>query len=264
VKDEIRRHFAATAAAYVTSEQHARGDDLALLVTLAQPKPNDRVLDIATGAGHTALALAPHVDEVVATDLTAEMLETARAFITEKGVSNVRFEAADAEELPFPDASFDIVTSRIAPHHFPAPDAFVQEAARVLKPEGRFVLDDNMAPEEPELDDFMNTVEKWRDPNHVRAYRQSQWTRWIEQAGLVVVSQESLAFKRHLYAAWTGRSQTPRAVAEELEQWVLSAPPHLRDYFRIEEDPETGRLVAWSATWSIIAAVKPPLPEPLA
>lgn len=261
MKDEIRRHFAATAAAYVTSEQHARGDDLALLVNLARPKATDRVLDIATGAGHTALALAPHVAEVVATDLTAEMLEAAHAFISKKGVSNVRFEAADAEALPFPDASFDIVTSRIAPHHFPAPETFVREAARVLKPEGRFVLDDNMAPEAPELDEFMNRVEKWRDPNHVRAYRQSEWTRWIEQAGLVVVSQEPLAFKRHPYAAWTGRSQTPLEVVEELEQWLLGAPAHLRDYFRIESEPEAGRVLAWSATWSIIAAMKPRPPE---
>jgi ubiquinone/menaquinone biosynthesis C-methylase UbiE len=263
VKEQIRRYFAATAAAYVTSEQHARGDDLALLVNLARPKPSDRVLDIATGAGHTALALAPHVAEVVATDLTAEMLETARSFIADKGEYNVRFEAADAEELPFPDASFDIVTSRIAPHHFTAPATFAREAARVLKPEGRFVLDDNMAPEEPELDDFMNTAEKWRDPNHVRAYRRSEWTRWIEEAGLVVVSQEPLAFKRHPYAAWTGRSQTPPEVVEELEQWLLSAPPPIRDYFRIESEPETGRLVAWSATWSIIAAVKPQPSESL-
>lgn len=257
MKERVRRQFAATAAAYVTSPQHARGEDLELLVSLAQPKPTDRVLDIATGAGHTALALAPHVAEVVASDLTAEMLETARAFITEKGVDNVTFEPADAEELPFPDASFDIVTSRIAPHHFPAPEAFVREAARVLRPEGRFVLDDNMAPEDPELDAFMNSAEKLRDPSHVRAHRPSEWARWIEQAGLVLVRQEPLAFKRHPYPAWTERSQTPKEVVEKLEQWILAAEPHIRDYFRVETEPATGRLTAISATWTIIAALKP-------
>jgi ubiquinone/menaquinone biosynthesis C-methylase UbiE len=257
VKERVRRQFAATAAAYVTSQQHARGDDLELLVNLAQPKPNERVLDIATGAGHTALALAPHVAEVLATDLTAEMLEAARAFITEKGVRNVAFEAADAEDLPFPDASFDIVTSRIAPHHFPAPATFVREAARVLRPEGRFLLDDNMAPEDPELDDFMNTAEKLRDPSHVRAHRPSEWARWIEQAGLVLIRQEPLAFKRHPFPGWTERSQTPKEVVEKLERWILAAQPRVRDYFRMETEPGSGRLTAISFTWTIIAAVKP-------
>lgn len=140
MKDRVRRQFAATAAAYVNSEGHARGDDLAILVRLARPAASDRALDIATGGGHAALALAPLVSEVVATDLTVEMLEAARAFISEQGARNVRFEVADAEQLPFPDAAFDIVTSRIAPHHFPQPELFVQEAARVLRPGGRFVF----------------------------------------------------------------------------------------------------------------------------
>lgn len=257
MKDRVRRQFAATAAAYVSSEGHARGDDLAILVELARPAPADRALDIATGGGHAALALAPLVSEVVATDLTVEMLEAARAFIAEQGARNVRFEVADAEQLPFPDASFDIVTSRIAPHHFPQPERFVREAARVLRLGGRFVLDDNMVPEDPELDAFMNRFEAWRDPSHVRAHRVSEWTRWIEDSGLRLLEARPLAFKRYAYQQWIQRSQTPPEVARELEEWILAAPARLREHFRVEVDEAAGRLVAICGMWSAIAAVKP-------
>ena len=256
MKEKVRRQFAATAAAYVTSEGHARGDDLAMVVELARPGPGDRALDIATGGGHTALALAPHVAEVVATDLTVEMLEAARQFVSGRGAANVRFEAADAEDLPFADAGFDIVTSRIAPHHFPAPRSFVREAARVLRPGGRFVLDDNMVPEDAELDEFMNGFEKWRDPSHVRAHRPSEWSSWIEEAGLVVVRQEPLAFKLYPFQKWTERSRTPAAEVAKLERWILAAPERVRSYFRVETGPD-GRLASLCGNWAIIAAVKP-------
>lgn len=260
-KERVRRQFAATAAAYVTSVAHAAGDDLQLVVELAQPRPDDRALDIATGGGHTALALAPLVAVVTATDLTPEMLAAAQQLARERSVTNVTFEPADAERLPFPDTAFDIVTSRIAPHHFPAPDAFVAEAARVLKPGGRFVLDDNMPPDDSELADFMNRFEAWRDPSHVRALTRNEWTRLIEAAGLTVTAVTELAFKRHPFAPWTDRAQMPADERSRLSRWLLAeAPARCRDYFRVEPgsgpDARDG-LAAISATWAVIAAVKP-------
>lgn len=256
-KEMVRDHFGRTAAAYVTSAQHAAGDDLAIVVELAACTPGDRVLDVATGAGHTALALAAHAGEVVATDLTPEMLREAQEFITGRGAANVTFEPADAEALPFPDGWFDVVVSRIAPHHFPDPRAFVHEAARVLRGGGRFVLDDNMAPDDPELDAFMNRVETWRDPSHVRACTQAEWVGWIEEAGLTVTTRTELAFKRHPFASWTERAQLPVAERARLEAWLREeAPGRCREYFQVEVDRE-GDVRAWSATWSVIAAAKP-------
>ena len=259
MKEQVRRQFARAASAYVTSAQHAAGDDLALVVDIARPAPTDLVLDVATGAGHTALALAPHVAEVVATDLTPEMLATASGFVSARA-ANVRFEPADAEALPFEDGSFDIVVSRIAPHHFPDPAAFVAEAARVLRPGGRFVLDDNMAPEDSELDEFMNQVEKWRDPGHVRAWRASEWRRWIAASGLGVYGETPLAFKTHEFTSWTARIGMQAADRDALAAWLLAdAPPRCRDYFRVVPAAGGGGIESLSFTWAIIAAEKPAL-----
>src|SRR5262249_17482018 len=145
----------AAADAYVASATHVGGDDLDQLVAWAEGGPEKIALDVATGAGHTALALAPHYGRVVASDLTDRMLETAAAFLGAQGARNVEFRRADAEDLPFADASFDLVSCRIAPHHFDDVAKFVGEAARVLRPGGIFLLEDSVAPPDPEAADFL-------------------------------------------------------------------------------------------------------------
>ena len=93
------------------------------------------MLDVATGAGHTALAFAPHVAKVTATDITEEMLAQAKKLAASRGLGNVKTVPAKAEDLPFPDMSFDLVTCRLAAHHFADVAAFAAEAFRVLIPE---------------------------------------------------------------------------------------------------------------------------------
>ncbi|HEU4327555.1 MAG TPA: methyltransferase domain-containing protein [Roseiflexaceae bacterium] len=252
IKARVQSQFGAAAQSYVTSAGHAHGDDLARLVELARPQPSDQALDIATGGGHTALALAPHVAHVVASDLTPEMLAAAEAFVRGRGVANVSFEQADAEALPFPDAAFDLVTTRIAPHHFPNPRRYLAQVARVLRPGGRFVLDDNVAPEDPELDAFFNRFEQWRDPSHVRAYRVSEWTAWMQEAGLTVEYTEPLSHKRYDFADWTARMRMPAHERDALEAWLLAASERCRDFFRVTV--ADGRVLSLSGTFTIIAA----------
>src|SRR5919199_3568374 len=174
-KERVQAQFAASAEAYVVSAGHAMGDDLAQLVAWAEGGPDKVALDVATGAGHTALALAPHYGRVVASDLTERMLTTAEAFIRGRGVANVEFRRADAERLPFGDAEFDAVSCRIAPHHFGDVARFVAEVARVLKPGGLFLLEDSVAPDQPELADFLNRAEWLRDATHVRSRGAREW-----------------------------------------------------------------------------------------
>src|SRR5712692_8211664 len=127
-KSLVQEQFGATAAHYLTSKPHAKGKSLERLVELVQPKPGWRALDVATGAGHTAYAFAPHVARVWATDITEEMLTLVRAEIDKRKLANVRVAYAKAEALPFEDESFDLVTCRIAPHHFDSIALFLDAA----------------------------------------------------------------------------------------------------------------------------------------
>src|SRR3989440_8646417 len=160
-KAQVQDYFSRTAEGYVVSFSHRAGDDLQRLIELGEWSPEQQALDVATGGGHTALAIAPYVAQVTVTDLTPRMLEKAREYLLAQGVTNAVFQVADAEQLLFADGTFDRVTCRIAAHHFPNVAQFVREVARVLKPGGIFLLIDCMAPSDPELDAFDNRVEKW-------------------------------------------------------------------------------------------------------
>src|SRR5947207_174991 len=129
-KSLVQEQFGATAAHYLTSKPHAKGKSLERLVELVQPQPAWRALDVATGAGHTAYAFAPHVARVWATDITEEMLAVVRDEIGQRKLGNVRVAYAKAESLPFEDQTFDLVTSRIAPHHFDSIADFLDEERR--------------------------------------------------------------------------------------------------------------------------------------
>jgi ubiquinone/menaquinone biosynthesis C-methylase UbiE len=117
----VQRQFGPNAERYARAAYFARGVDLDDLITVTQPQPTWRMLDVATGGGHCAFALAPLVQHITATDITAEMLIAASTVAHERGLDNITFEPADAEALPYTDGSFDLVTCRIAAHHFNDP-----------------------------------------------------------------------------------------------------------------------------------------------
>jgi ubiquinone/menaquinone biosynthesis C-methylase UbiE len=254
IKDLVQTQFGAAAQAYVTSPTHAAGDDLRRLLELAKLSGDERVLDVATGGGHTALAFAPHVREVVAVDLTQQMLDAAQAFARSKGATNIRFVRAEAEALPFEDARFEVVVSRIAPHHFADPFAFARESARVLCEGGLFLLDDNMAPADRELDAFMNRFEQWRDPSHVRAYTPPEWAKMLAEAGLEVDVVDPLAPKAYEFAAWVARMRMPEPERDALERWLVAAPQRCKEFFNLKV--EDGHVRSICGCFGIIAARK--------
>ncbi|HEX4036982.1 MAG TPA: class I SAM-dependent methyltransferase [Acidobacteriaceae bacterium] len=238
VHQRVQEQFGATAAAYSTSAGHADRSALAALVALAEPQPSDMVLDIATGAGHTALAFAPYVREVVACDLTPAMLaETARN-ATSRGLGNVITHQGPAEQIPFPDAAFDIVSVRLASHHFADNAAAVREMARVAKPGGRVIIVDNYGPEDQALDDQLQHIEKLRDPSHVRSYRLSVWRQFLIAASLTLQREWTDHYSESPrgmdFDDWVRRSKTPAARVEELRSLLVHASAPLRDLLQID------------------------------
>jgi ubiquinone/menaquinone biosynthesis C-methylase UbiE len=230
----IQSRFGAVAADYVTSKVHASGQDLAWLVEAAALTGTERVLDVATGGGHTAFALAPYAAEVIALDLTQPMLDVARKEAEVRGLTNISYLAADAQALPCEDESFDVVACRQAAHHFPRWEQGVREWARVLKPGGKLLIVDSISPEEPALDAFLNEVEILRDPSHVRNHRISEWQNELNNVGFTL----QIAREWGIYLdipSWTQRMRTPAESVALIEQLLRTASPAARERLKIEE-----------------------------
>ena len=219
-----QRQFGAHAEKYVTSQVHAGGYSLARLIEVLQPQPGWRVLDLATGGGHTALALAARVAWVVAGDLTQPMLIAARRHVQASDCDNVTFVRLDAEELPFEAGSFDAVTCRIAPHHFPRVARFVSEAARVVRPGGYVAVIDQLAPGDPKAARFVNVFERLRDPSHVWAYNEAEWQGFFAGAGLDAIHYEAFD-ATHELTTWAERMGCDRPAIARLRAMLIHAPP---------------------------------------
>jgi SAM-dependent methyltransferase len=226
----VREQFAPSAQAYVASASHAGGDDLQRLLAWGRVLRPARVLDVATGGGHTALAFAAVAARVVAYDLTEAMLRAARDFIRGRGVAAADFVAGDVERLPFRDGAFAAVTCRIAPHHFANAAAAVREVARVLARGGSFLVQDILGHDDRETAQFITEVERRRDPSHVRAYRAREWTAMLRGAGLTVIEEDVLT-KVRVWDEWTGRMRMAPDARRQLEAFVRAAPEEHRAAF---------------------------------
>ena len=254
-RQRVREQYGSVGDAYVRSVGHATGSDLERMVELAKPRPTDVLLDLATGGGHVARVFAPLVASVVASDFTPEILAHAETYLTGLGPTNVRYELVDAEAIPHDDGTFDLVTCRIAAHHFPDPGRFVSEVARVLKPDGRFVLVDSTVPE-GEAGAFFNRFEKLRDPSHVASLTVSGWRDLILRQGLTLAIAESFT-KQHDFEDWTSRSRVSAETRTELARMLLDADPALRDAFGVRPGPDDSHPVAgFSDTKTLFVATR--------
>jgi SAM-dependent methyltransferase len=235
LRESIQEKFGAAAAAYAVSEVHRGGADLDAMLERARLRGSERVLDIGCGPGHTALAFAPHVAEVLAFDLTSQMLAVAAEQAALRGVENLVCQQGDVSQLPFAAGSFDIVTSRLSAHHYADPARTLAEVARVLAPGGRFLFVDVIAPEDPTQDTFLNALELLRDPSHVRDHRASEWLAMFEAAGLAARRigdfEIPLAFD-----AWVQRIGTAPDAVTGLRALFDAAPDEARSAFGIRSD----------------------------
>jgi len=225
-------------------------DVQAALETIHLP-PVSRVLDVATGAGHTGLYLASLGHHVTLADISTSMLERAAEAAAKRNlVVETRLHAA--EELPYADASFDLVTCRVAAHHFSSPENFIHETARVLKSRGHFLLiDGSVADDQPEAEAWLHAVEKYRDPSHHRLLSPRAWNQLCQASTLNVMQTVLMPFKQpdldwYFETAATSPENRTRVLA-----LVANAPQSARDLFRLSE--EDGKIVWWWQRLTLIA-----------
>lgn len=240
VKGLVQEKFGAAAADYAASTVHAHGPSLARAVELVAPRSDWRALDVATGGGHMASAFAPHVAHVVASDITAEMLVEAAKVADSKGLRNVEVAHAEAGAMPFADNRFELVTCRLAAHHFPDAGAFVVEAWRVLRPGGVLALVDNISPDAelaPRASEAAlraaavayNDFEKLRDPSHGRCLGLGEWRALLEGAGFVVQHAEHID-QEIAFGPWAQRMRCDEATIDRLQAMLNEEP--LRSFLR--------------------------------
>jgi ubiquinone/menaquinone biosynthesis C-methylase UbiE len=234
VKGSVQRQFGQVAANYATSTVHISGPDLEAMLAAA-PAGVARVLDAGCGTGHTALAFAPLVTEVVGVDLTEAMLLQARRLATKRGLTNVTFQRGDVERMPFPDASFDLVTSRYSAHHYPHPLAALHEFRRVLRPGGTLLLVDVVAPDAPASDTFLNTIELLRDPSHVRDHSVDQWRAMLGAVGFAAELLGTWDLRLE-FESWVARMNTPFLAITQIRALMDGAPREVRAALKLAEE----------------------------
>jgi SAM-dependent methyltransferase len=253
LKRAVERQFGAAAASYAASFTHRGGPDLDALVAAAEPRDDERALDLGCGAGHCALALAPRLAEVQALDLTPAMLRQAEQLARERGIHNLQVRKGDAEALPYPDRHFDLVTSRLSAHHYPRPERALREAARVLRTGGRLLISDSVAPEQAALDTFLNSIELLRDPSHVRDHSLSQWSAMLAASGFAPELVGSWGLKLD-FDEWVRRMRTPPDAVHQIRKLFAEAPAEVREHFQVEG--------ADCRSWTIrVAVLRARLPE---
>jgi SAM-dependent methyltransferase len=229
----VQKQFGRTAAAYVESASHARGEDLDRIVALAIEHGGERVVDVGTGVGHTLRRVAPSFRSAIGVDATREMLDAGVGVLATAGVTNTLLVQADATALPIASGSADVVTSRLAAHHFADAAAAFREIGRILRVGGLFVLVDNYAPDDPALERFINEVEMLRDPSHVRNHTVAGWRDLLERAGLRTTLDSDTSVTKLTTEDWLKRSQTPPDRAEEVRRRLRAAPPAAAQAFQI-------------------------------
>ncbi|VVP66978.1 putative methyltransferase YcgJ [Pseudomonas fluorescens] len=246
-KDVVQRQFGEQASAYLSSTVHAQGAEFALLRAELEGKGDARLLDLGCGAGHVSFNVAPLVREVVAYDLSQQMLDVVASAAAERGMDNIRTECGAAERLPFADASFDFVFSRYSAHHWSDLGLALREVRRVLKPGGVAAFVDVMSPGSPLLDTYLQSVEVLRDTSHVRDYSASEWLQQISEAGLCTRSHSRQRLRLE-YSSWVERMRTPGAMREAICQLQQAMGEEVRQYYQIEADGSfsTDVLVLWA------------------
>lgn len=249
--EAIRQEYKKQAPSWATKEISS---DLLWVVDRLNLQPHYVVLDVAAGTSLLGRAISPHVSQVVASDITEEMLAQGREEAARDGTHNIRFEQGTAEDLPYPDASFDVVVTRFSVHHFIDPAAVVSEMGRVCRPEGKVVVVDMVAPQREKLALRYNDLERLRDRTHTQALTAPGLNQLVGDAGLDNIDHYSREVEVNA-SNWLGSAQVGPGEREQIlaalnEDLEGSSKTGLRPFTRDGE-------LMFRHMWEMVVAEKP-------
>jgi ubiquinone/menaquinone biosynthesis C-methylase UbiE len=231
MNDAARRRFGETAELVAARQDERAAETEQRVRALLTLRGDERALDVGTGAGALALALAPLVREVVGVDLSPELLAEAR----KRAPANVELLEADAASLPFERGAFDLVCSARTLHHVARPELVLAEMTRVLRPGGTMLVVDQLAPGDPLAAIELNRFERARDPSTARVLADVDLRSLFDANGLVLrqaqVVRESRELERYLDLAGchgderaAARALAPADLTVEVAWYVLRRP----------------------------------------
>ncbi len=233
-KEALVKSFGENASSYRASKVFSNEDDLERMIKMLNPQRTELALDIATGAGHTAIKLSKYVKEVIAIDIVESMLNQAKLLLEEEDAKNINLMKMDACALKFQDGSFDMITCRFAPHHFYNIEIAIKEMYRVLKKGGRlYVLDCSVLNLE-EAKKIMNNIEKLRDPSHIKSYSLEDWKTMLENQGFYVKHIETIE-RIYILPDWFERMKTPIEKRKEIFNILRNMPKQLRNLYCFDD-----------------------------
>ena len=251
VQRAAQEQFARQSANYGKGHILAKIDDVKAAATHLHLLSRATVLDVATGGGHTGLYFAELGHDVTLADLAQPMLDRAANSATERGL-RITTRQHSAEQLPYPDASFDLVTCRVAAHHFSSPPDFVRETARVLRPGGALLLIDRASDENhAEAEAWMERVEKLRDPSHHLTVSTQEWRRLCDVHGLRICHLSVQPFKQPDLTWYFEAAATSSANRTEVLDLIAKAPDEFLRYFQLGE--EDGKIIWYWERLTLIA-----------
>jgi ubiquinone/menaquinone biosynthesis C-methylase UbiE len=204
-REAVQKQFTKTADAFSRYAVRDTPEVLAENVEFIKPQPADLALDVACGPGALVLALAPRVRFARGLDLTEEMIRRARQFQLQRKILNAAFDCGEAEQLPYPDGSFDLVSCQCSLHHMPKPELALKEMVRVVKPKGRLAIIDTLGPESDRKFELHHRIETLRDPSHHQSLRLTAFLGMFERCGLEIARQ-SLKRRERPFHHWMLRA----------------------------------------------------------
>ena len=248
--------FGPQAGVYAESPVHVDDPSLDVLRAMASQCPTggyDWALDLGTGAGFTAFAMARLSRQVLAIDPTLPMLQQTRRIGRERNLANVSLSRNLAESLPVASRSIDLATCRMAAHHFNDFEGMLDEVRRVLKSGGILLMADSISPAGGAASAWMHDIELRRDYSHVQNRPETQIEELVAGRGMAITHKQHTRIGLH-FNDWVARTATPQAVVESLRRDFLEANEAVREAFEIQ--PESDDDISFSWPCLIFRAVK--------